>query len=408
MADTKNPTTNAQTTGSSALISRGSDGFRNGNSNYTFEQFTYPTDLFEQTQATNSNNPNVAIANTYSSYVVFFINVTEESRVSKLGKEIIVGEVDKADQNTLQKGGNANINAFGEIAGEAAALTAAALAAPLAAGRAGSALFSKGGVVSRIGKATGKFASTVGAAAAAGGAVGYLQSGVAVEALAAMGVKATSKINRLKTAIAMNVPNNYVVGYRVNYADEELGTLFGNAAAAARGETGVNAAQVAGMGLAGKSQGMPAISALTKAAINPRKEQLFRSVDNRRFTFEYQFAPRSQKEAANIKRIINTFKYHMHPEYLDNETRLAYLFPSEFDIVHMFNNKESEHMHKISTCVLAEMTVNYSPNGQFSTHTDGFPTQINVQMTFVELETLTKERFMNESDLVNGSDKAVF
>jgi len=142
--------------------------------------------------------------------------------------------------------------------------------------------------------------------------------------------------------------------------------------------------------------------------LNPRKEQLFRSVDNRRFTFEYQFAPRSEAEAKNIKRIINTFKYHMHPEYLDNSSKLAYLFPSEFDIVHMFNNKESEHMNKISTCVLAEMTVNYSPNGQFSTHTDGFPTQINVQLTFIELETLTKERFMDEKDLLNGSDKAIF
>jgi hypothetical protein len=147
---------------------------------------------------------------------------------------------------------------------------------------------------------------------------------------------------------------------------------------------------------------------LTKAALNPRKEQLFRSVDNRRFTFEYQFAPRSSKEAQNIKRIINTFKYHMHPEYLDNSNKMAYLFPSEFDIVHMFNNKESEHMNKISTCVLAEMTVNYSPNGQFSTFDDGMPTQINVQMTFVELETLTKERFMKEDELLNGSAKATF
>ncbi len=409
MADNKTPTSNAQTTGSSATIKRGADGFRSGNGAYTFEQFTYPTDLFGTTQASNSNNPNVSVANTYSSYVVFFINVTEESRVSKNARDIIVGEVDKADQNTLQKGGG-DLSEFGAVAGGAAALEAAALATPYAAGRAASSFFAKGaaGTATRVARAAGAAGKAIGGAALAGGAIGYLQSGVALEALEFAGVSATTKINRLKTAVALNVPNNYVVGYRVNYADEELGLLFGNAAAAARGETGMSATGVAAAGLAGKSQGMGAISALTKAALNPRKEQLFRSVDNRRFTFEYQFAPRSQKEAQNIKRIIDTFKYHMHPEYLDNNTRLAYLFPSEFDIVHMFDNQESKFMNKISTCVLAEMTVNYSPNGQWSTHQDGVPTQINVQMTFVELETLTKERFMDPKELANGTSEAVF
>lgn len=408
MADNKTPTSNAQTTGSSAAIKRGADGFRSGNNAYTFEQFTYPTDLFETTQAQNSNNPNISVANTYSSYVVFFINVTEESQVSKLASDIIVGQVDKADQNTLQKGGG-DIDRFSDVASVAAAEQAAALSLPLALGKAGSNLFQKGSSFAvRGSKAAGSFAAVVGGAAASGAAIGYLQSGVAAKGLEIAGIKATSKINRLKTAVALNVPNNYTVGYRVNYADEELGTMFGNAAAAARGEGNITGTNTAILGLAGKSQGMPALSALTKAAINPRKEQLFRSVDNRRFTFEYQFAPRSEKEAMNIKRIIDTFKYHMHPEYLDNNTRLAYLFPSEFDIVHMFDNKESKFMNKISTCVLAEMTVNYSPNGQWSTHTDGSPTQINVQLTFVELETLTKERFMDPAELAAGSDYAVF
>jgi hypothetical protein len=152
---------------------------------------------------------------------------------------------------------------------------------------------------------------------------------------------------------------------------------------------------------------MPALNALTRATINPRREQLFRSVDNRRFTFEYQFAPRNETEAANIRRIINTFKYHMHPEYLSDTNRMAYLVPSEFDIVHMFGEQENTKMNKISTCVLAEMSVNYSPNGQFSTHADGMPTQINMQLTFIELETLTKERLMDVEDL-SSPDGATF
>ena len=53
---------------------------------------------------------------------------------------------------------------------------------------------------------------------------------------------------------------------------------------------------------------------------------------------------------------------------------------------------QNQKMHKISSCVLTELNVNYSPNGVFSTFPDGMPTQINIQMSFTELELLTKER----------------
>jgi hypothetical protein len=135
---------------------------------------------------------------------------------------------------------------------------------------------------------------------------------------------------------------------------------------------------------------------LYKAAPNPRKEQLFKSMEFRRFSFNYQFAPRSVAEANNVKRIINTFKFYMHPEFQNNVNKMLYLFPSEFDIVYYFGDKEHPHLNRISTCVLTDLQVNYSPNGQLATHADGFPTQINVTMQFLELETLTKERFLGQ------------
>jgi hypothetical protein len=410
MADPIIPTTNASTTGAAPVskgggITRGFDGL----SKYVVSEFSYPTDLFTSTAGSKTSNSNVEKSNNaYNSYVVFYINVTEESRVSKAGNGIIVGAVDRADQNTFQNGGGADLAAFANTAAAGAGFIGAALAVPGAAASAAGALFKPGSATARGTRALTEFGSGTAQGAAIAAATGYIQAGVLTDLLAKFtGIKASGKINRLKTAIAMHVPQNYVVGYRVNYADEELGTLFGNAAAAARGQN-VDGASVGLLGLASRSDAMPALSALTRTSINPRREQLFRSVDNRRFTFEYQFAPRSAEEAKNIRRIINTFKYHMHPEYLDDSSRLAYLFPSEFDIVHMFKNQESEMMNKISTCVLAEMTVNYSPNGQFSTHDDGMPTQINVQMTFIELETLTKDRFMKETELTTNAEKAMF
>jgi len=157
---------------------------------------------------------------------------------------------------------------------------------------------------------------------------------------------------------------------------------------------GLQSAVVKGMEM---NPARAALSALYKAAPNPRKEQLFKSMEFRRFSFNYQFAPRTRKEAENIQRIINTFKFYMHPEYQNNVNKMLYLFPSEFDIVYYFGDKEHPHLNKISTCVLTDLQVNYSPNGQMATFDDGMPAQINVQMSFLELETLSKERFLGES-----------
>ena len=133
------------------------------------------------------------------------------------------------------------------------------------------------------------------------------------------------------------------------------------------------------------------LSAMSRSAGNPRKEQIFKGVDYRRFTFDYQFAPRDAAEAQAALNIIWLFKYHMHPEFKD-ANNFVYVYPSEFDIEYYIGERQNTSLNKISSCVLTEMNVNYSPNGVFTTFADGTPTQINVTLNFVELETLTKER----------------
>jgi hypothetical protein len=130
---------------------------------------------------------------------------------------------------------------------------------------------------------------------------------------------------------------------------------------------------------------------MSRSAGNPRKEQIFKGVDYRRFTFDYQFAPRDAAEAQAALNIIWLFKYHMHPEFKD-ANNFVYVYPSEFDIEYYIGERQNTSLNKISSCVLTEMNVNYSPNGVFTTFPDGTPTQINVTLNFVELETLTKER----------------
>jgi hypothetical protein len=205
---------------------------------------------------------------------------------------------------------------------------------------------------------------------------------------------------RLKAAVALYVPNQLSVRYSAGWGEEDTMAL----SAFAQGGEEIKRA-FSGEGLTnvgGLAQSVLTSVALDKGpfgtslgiasglAANPKKEQAFKNVDFRSFTFDYQFAPRSSSEAKNMLNIIRLFKYHMHPEFKD-ETGFLYIYPSEFDIVYYKGARENLSIHRHSSCVLTEMNVNYTPNGIFTTFEDGTPTQINLSMTFRELMLMSKE-----------------
>jgi hypothetical protein len=130
-------------------------------------------------------------------------------------------------------------------------------------------------------------------------------------------------------------------------------------------------------------------------ADNPYMEVLFDAMALRTFTYTFNMAPRNEQEAAEIKDIIQVFRFHMTPELRGEQNRFIGL-PSEFDIHYMFLSKdgvasENTFYNKIATCVLTNCAVNYTPNGVKSFE-DGGPTATRMTLTFKEKEMLTKER----------------
>lgn len=231
--------------------------------------------------------------------------------------------------------------------------------------------------------------------------------------LATVGAYATSKVaatasraqRRLKTAIALHVPNQLQIRYGMQYGEQDTGAV---AMAAAALDPEVAKAILNGGKSNNKDVGDLAGAIITNLALskgpfgaansvatglaaNPKKEQVFGGVDFRTFQVEYQFFPRDAKEARNVRNIIHEFKYHMHPEFKDSNN-FVYIYPSEFDIFYYQNGKENLNLHRHTSCVLTEMNINYTPNGVFNTFDDGMPTQINVQMSFRELALLTKDK----------------
>lgn len=330
---------------------------------YRVDSLSYPNDLMGNMSQYGFN------------YVIFYINVSEDSKMIK-NKE--AQTVDIEDNERVKK------SLAGENYTKLQVIGTQAVAGVLASTALGGAVGLQG-------------AGLAGTAA--------VTAGTSIAALQTSGSTFSRPQRRLKSAIALHVPNQLNIRYGMGWSEEETFGLQamlagGSELAGAAGKLGTlsngsseNFGNVGSIISAATMRSLPggnAVSSLSGLAPNPKKEQIFTGVDFRTFTFDYDFAPRSSSEAKNVLNIIKAFKYHMHPEYKD-ATSFLFVYPSEFDIVYYHGTSENMNIHRHTSCALTELTVNYTPNGLFNTFSDGMPTHIRVQMTFRELTILTKE-----------------
>lgn len=247
------------------------------------------------------------------------------------------------------------------------------------------------GVAKAFGK-TGVLAST--AATGAG-----IAAGVTVErVMATADILKPDTTYRISDAIALYVDGPPTVKYSMNYANKELGTLLGvlsgstfdtqdgfKGSAEAGAAIGASLAKLPGA--FGAADLASALSSSTATSLNPFKEVVFESVDFRSFAFKYKFFPKNDAESKAVYNIIALFKEHMHPEMSDG--KMFFIYPSEFQITYYFGNDTNEYFHKFRPCALESMDVSYGGE-QFSSFKNGAPTEINVSLTFRELEIITK------------------
>lgn len=347
------------------------DAFRNGK--YNIENYSYPSDIMSPLNPYGGN------------YAIFYINVATDSKLlSKSNKfSDTVEDIPTRLRGELLAKDRTKTGLAGTVAGAGAFVGAIG-----------------GGIL------TGNISGAAKGAGYAGAGSGIVAASVATQA-----ASATRAQKRLKTAIALHIPNQLNIRYSTNWEAEDtlafqatediIKATMNGGGASTSGATaklatglknggGVAADVIANVGMS-KVPGGAAMSAATGLAANPKKEQVFKGVDYRTFMFDYQFFPRDEKEAQNVMEIIRQFKYHMHPEFKQGSNNYLYIYPSEFDISYYTNGEENLNIHRHTSCVLYEMNVNYTPNGQFTSFANGMPTQINIQLGFRELGLLTKD-----------------
>jgi hypothetical protein len=146
-------------------------------------------------------------------------------------------------------------------------------------------------------------------------------------------------------------------------------------------------------------------------------EVMYKGVSLRKFNFSFSLWPRSEQEAIEVQKIIELLRFHQAPEIKSNTGGFFLIPPSEFDISFMYNGKTNPNMDAISTCVLTNISVDYTPKGFHAFESinsidypeigkTGMPVGINLSLSFMETQIITKEYYRGYDSLVNSSNNS--
>ena len=228
------------------------------------------------------------------------------------------------------------------------------------------------------------------------------------------------------STVLLPMPSNLQDGNSVSYNDSQMNSItaaaiggFTGAAKAGQAKSGSDALEgvkkvfgatavesgVAGLGmgnatdLATKYLAAQAVnifganvtleqimSRQTGEIFNPNMELLFSGPTLRAFKFQFKMMPRNKDESDQVKRIIRTFKKNMAPK--TNRSNLFLNTPNIFELRYRQGESEHKFLHKFKQCVLQDIAINYTGEGNYATYDDGTPISMVMDLTFKELEPI--------------------
>jgi hypothetical protein len=225
-------------------------------------------------------------------------------------------------------------------------------------------------------------------------------------------IKATT--TRMPWCIALYMPPSVSVSYGANYNEKDIGILAESGANVIQAfmDNSKSGGTAAGVGAATRAIGagvkdainkgsMSALDAIAPGAaaliamergkiITPRMEMMFSGIGRRSFSYEFTFVPKSKQESNRVKKIIETFKIHMHSDFVGGNVREMKI-PDYFNIKYMYKGNENEYLNRISTCVLTKMDVNYGGD-RYVSYEDGAPQTTKISLDFTEMEIITRDK----------------
>ena len=159
-----------------------------------------------------------------------------------------------------------------------------------------------------------------------------------------------------------------------------------------------------GLAIAAQVSGVDGLLQRTTGNIfNPNMELLFKGPSLRPFSFKFKLTPRSAEEAKEVIKIIRFFKQGMAP--IRSKANLFLKSPHTFRLEYLYRGKNGElhrGLNMFKEVALQGFGVNYTPNGNYATYSDGIPVAYEISMTFTELEPVFNDDYPNDNDASIG------
>lgn len=136
------------------------------------------------------------------------------------------------------------------------------------------------------------------------------------------------------------------------------------------------------------------IGGISGTVLNPNVEMMYDAPDLRGFDLTFKMTPRSNNEAAVIRKICNRFKKAMLPTFggqaLFGSVTAPNLLtiPSVCQVSFMKGNDLHPFLPQYKLCAITDVSVNYTPDGSYATFEGGSPVATQLKITFKEMKLI--------------------
>ena len=242
------------------------------------------------------------------------------------------------------------------------------------------------------------------------------------------GFSLSPQISSIKSCISLYMPDTLNATYDANYEEMSLtadlgatittlraidssidslkpgGNSIGTNPAVLQAIQGTLGPRISGLGI--NSENLTTLLQRAQGfALNPQLQMVYRGTGLRSFQLSFTFTPKSPNEALQANNIINQFRFYFSPSLAQRigsitqaTTNSMFLVPpSVFEIEFYVNGKESVNLPRYGRCVMTGLDVNHAPNG-FAAYDDSSMVQTTLQMSFKEMDILTRDNFNDESN----------
>jgi hypothetical protein len=236
-------------------------------------------------------------------------------------------------------------------------------------------------------------------------------------------------ISQIKSCISLYMPDTLNATYDANYEEmsltadlgptittlraidssisdvkKDVGNAIGTNPAVLQAIQGTLGSRISGLGI--NSENLTTLLQRAQGfALNPQLQMVYRGTGLRSFQLSFTFTPKSASEATQVNNIINQFRFYSSPSLAQRSgsitqstTNSMFLVPpSVFEIEFYVNGLKSVNLPRYGRCVMTGLDVNHAPNG-FAAYDDSSMVQTTLQMSFKEMDILTRDNFNDESN----------